>query len=213
VPCAFASSARQSHFHPPAQTSAATPPSMAERLQALYPATRLRRGQQHAVARCVSRWLWVRISPTSMRPASTSCSAILRHEDPARPHGGTQGFARADRVLVPASGRCGEEVRGNGARTLAIFSDPDCPYCRRLEAEMTSLTDITIYTFLMPIASLHPEARSKAIAIWCSKGPGRGLARPHVARRERSRQRSAPTPSIATLPSVIASAFRARRLS
>jgi len=55
------------------------------------------------------------------------------------------------------------------ARTVAIFSDPDCPYCRRLEAEMKSLTDITIYTFLMPIASLHPDARSKAITVWCSK--------------------------------------------
>ena len=62
-----------------------------------------------------------------------------------------------------------KEVRGTGARTLAIFSDPDCPYCRRLEAEMKSLTDLTIYTFLMPIASLHPQARSKAIAVWCSK--------------------------------------------
>jgi thiol:disulfide interchange protein DsbC len=62
-----------------------------------------------------------------------------------------------------------KDVRGNGARTLAIFSDPDCPYCRKLEAEIKSLTDITIYTFLMPIASLHPGARSKAIAVWCSR--------------------------------------------
>ena len=28
---------------------------------------------------------------------------------------------------------------------------------------------MTIYTFLMPIASLHPEARAKAIAVWCAK--------------------------------------------
>lgn len=60
------------------------------------------------------------------------------------------------------------EVRGSGARSFAIFSDPDCPYCRRLEAETRTLTDVTIYTFLMPIASLHPEARAKAIAVWCS---------------------------------------------
>lgn len=60
------------------------------------------------------------------------------------------------------------EVRGSGARTFAIFSDPDCPYCRRLEAEIKNLSDVTIYTFLMPIQSLHPEARGKAIAVWCS---------------------------------------------
>lgn len=61
------------------------------------------------------------------------------------------------------------EVRGSGARTFAIFSDPDCPYCRRLEAEIKNLSDVTIYTFLMPIQSLHPEARGKAIAVWCSE--------------------------------------------
>jgi thiol:disulfide interchange protein DsbC len=61
------------------------------------------------------------------------------------------------------------EVRGSGARAFAIFSDPDCPYCRRLEAEIKNLSDVTIYTFLMPIQSLHPEARGKAIAVWCSE--------------------------------------------
>ena len=62
-----------------------------------------------------------------------------------------------------------KEVRGTGARAFAIFSDPDCPYCRRLETEIKNLTDVTIYTFLMPIASLHPEARGKAIAVWCAQ--------------------------------------------
>ena len=77
-------------------------------------------------------------------------------------------LARIDFSTLPLADAL-KEVRGTGARTLAIFSDPDCPYCRRLEAEIKSLTDVTIYTFLMPIASLHPEARGKAIAIWCSK--------------------------------------------
>ena len=60
------------------------------------------------------------------------------------------------------------EVRGKGTRTLAIFSDPDCPYCRRLEAELRGLDDITIHTFLMPLASLHPAARGKAVSVWCA---------------------------------------------
>ena len=77
-------------------------------------------------------------------------------------------LARIDFAALPLADAL-KEVRGTGARTLAIFSDPDCPYCRRLEAEIKGLTDVTIYTFLMPIASLHPEARSKAIAVWCSK--------------------------------------------
>ena len=39
-------------------------------------------------------------------------------------------------------------VKGNGKRTLAVFSDPDCPYCQQLEKELASVTDVTVYTFL-----------------------------------------------------------------
>lgn len=60
------------------------------------------------------------------------------------------------------------EVRGNGKRVLVIFSDPDCPYCKKLEAEIAPLTNVTIHTFLMPIASLHPQAQAKAISVWCA---------------------------------------------
>ena len=59
-------------------------------------------------------------------------------------------------------------VKGNGKRKMAIFSDPDCPFCRRLENDLTKVTDVTIYTFLYPIDSLHPQAREKSKAIWCS---------------------------------------------
>lgn len=59
-------------------------------------------------------------------------------------------------------------VRGNGARKLAVFTDPDCPYCQQLEKELALLTDITVYVFLYPIASLHPEAERHAKAIWCA---------------------------------------------
>ena len=62
-----------------------------------------------------------------------------------------------------------KEVRGNGARVLAIFSDPDCPYCQKLETDLRSLTNVTIYTFLMPLVSLHPAARTKAVSVWCAK--------------------------------------------
>jgi thiol:disulfide interchange protein DsbC len=61
-------------------------------------------------------------------------------------------------------------VRGNGSRKMVVFSDPDCPYCKKLEREgLSSLTDVTIYTFLYPLEGLHPDAASKAKAIWCSQ--------------------------------------------
>jgi len=60
-------------------------------------------------------------------------------------------------------------VRGNGSRKLAVFSDPDCPFCKKLEQkELQPFTDITIYTFLLPLEGLHPDAANKSKTIWCA---------------------------------------------
>ena len=60
-------------------------------------------------------------------------------------------------------------VKGNGSRKLAVFSDPDCPFCKQLEQQsLAGLNDVTIYTFLYPLTELHPDAANKAKAIWCS---------------------------------------------
>lgn len=59
-------------------------------------------------------------------------------------------------------------VKGNGGRKLAVFSDPDCPYCKQLEQELRDVTDVTIYTFLYPLADLHPDAPRKARLVWCA---------------------------------------------
>ncbi len=57
-------------------------------------------------------------------------------------------------------------VRGNGKRVLAVFSDPNCPYCKRFEKDLAKVDDITIYTFLYPI--LSPDSHEKVKAVWCS---------------------------------------------
>lgn len=59
-------------------------------------------------------------------------------------------------------------VKGNGSRKMALFADPDCPYCRRLEQDMRSVTDITVYLFLFPLEQVHPHALADSEAIWCS---------------------------------------------
>ncbi|HYR01512.1 MAG TPA: DsbC family protein [Casimicrobiaceae bacterium] len=61
-----------------------------------------------------------------------------------------------------------KRVKGNGERKLVIFSDADCPFCARLEQELKSVDNVTIYTFLYPIDSLHPDAARKSRMIWCS---------------------------------------------
>lgn len=59
-------------------------------------------------------------------------------------------------------------VRGNGKRQIAIFSDPNCPYCKKLETELSKLNDVTIYTFIYPI-----KTQSVAVSkqVFCEKDP------------------------------------------
>ncbi len=59
-------------------------------------------------------------------------------------------------------------VKGNGKRTLVVFSDPDCPFCKRFEQELEKVSDVTVYLFLYPIPSLHPQAADRAKAVWCA---------------------------------------------
>ncbi len=58
--------------------------------------------------------------------------------------------------------------KGDGSRHVAVFSDPDCPYCRKLETELEQVTNVTIHYFPMPLA-MHPQAKPKVDAAWCSK--------------------------------------------
>ena len=54
-------------------------------------------------------------------------------------------------------------VRGNGQRRIAVFSDPSCSFCRRLEPELASLDDVTVYTFLVPFLG-----QARPVSIWCA---------------------------------------------
>ncbi|SFP40242.1 thiol:disulfide interchange protein DsbC [Nitrosomonas cryotolerans] len=56
-------------------------------------------------------------------------------------------------------------IKGNGERILVVFTDPNCPYCKQLEKELTKVTDVTIYTLLYPILNGSVEV---AAGIWCA---------------------------------------------
>ncbi|VVE73311.1 thiol:disulfide interchange protein [Pandoraea captiosa] len=62
-------------------------------------------------------------------------------------------------------------VKGNGSRKIAVFSDPNCPYCKRFEETLKSskIDNITVYTFLYPV--LGPDSDAKSKAIWCAPDP------------------------------------------
>lgn len=59
-------------------------------------------------------------------------------------------------------------TKGAGGREFAIFTDIDCPYCKKLEQEIAKLDNVKVHVFMFPLA-MHPEALSKSVAIWCSK--------------------------------------------
>jgi thiol:disulfide interchange protein DsbC len=58
-------------------------------------------------------------------------------------------------------------VKGNGKRTLAIFEDPNCGYCKRFrQTTLTEIDNVTVYTFMLNILSEDSIVKSRNI--WCS---------------------------------------------
>ena len=64
-------------------------------------------------------------------------------------------------------------VNGTGEHELAVFSDPECPYCRKLEVELAKLQNVTIYLYPYPIPQLHPNAINIVNKILCDKDPAK----------------------------------------
>ncbi|GAB3456768.1 thiol:disulfide interchange protein DsbC [Massilia terrae] len=57
-------------------------------------------------------------------------------------------------------------VKGNGSRVMAVFEDPNCPYCKKLHATMKNVDNVTVYTFLLNI--LSDDSTVKGRDIWCA---------------------------------------------
>lgn len=62
-------------------------------------------------------------------------------------------------------------VIGNGSKRIAVFTDPECPFCKRLEQEtLIKLNNVTIYYFLYPL-SIHKNGIVDSKKILCSENP------------------------------------------
>lgn len=59
-----------------------------------------------------------------------------------------------------------KKVKGNGNRKLAIFTDPNCGFCKKLEQELKQIDNVTLYQFMYPI---FPGSAEKVSGVWCSK--------------------------------------------
>jgi len=61
------------------------------------------------------------------------------------------------------------KVIGNGKDKIAVFTDPDCPFCKRLEGEtIPKLKNVTVYYFLFPLP-IHAGAVEASKRILCSE--------------------------------------------
>ena len=56
---------------------------------------------------------------------------------------------------------------GGKAKTIVVFEDPYCTYCKKYRMNLEKIKDLTIYTFLFPILSKESVEISREI--WCSE--------------------------------------------
>ncbi|WP_374350953.1 DsbC family protein [Chitinimonas sp.] len=86
-------------------------------------------------------------------------------------------------------------VKGDGSRKVAVFSDPDCPFCKKLERDtLAKLDNVTIYTFLLPLTQLHPDATRKSNLIWCAQDKQKSWEEWITAGKLPANDGSCPTP-------------------
>lgn len=57
-------------------------------------------------------------------------------------------------------------IHGNGRRRLVVFSDPACPYCKRLEPELAKVEDVTIHTIVVPF-----QGQTLPLGVMCASDP------------------------------------------
>ncbi|WP_127471982.1 DsbC family protein [Thiomicrorhabdus aquaedulcis] len=59
-------------------------------------------------------------------------------------------------------------VKGNGKREFAVFTDPACPFCKKLEQEINKLDNYTMYVFPTPF---KPEGQAIMTRMMCESNP------------------------------------------
>jgi len=61
---------------------------------------------------------------------------------------------------------------GKGKKTLYLITDPQCPFCRRLEKTLDGLIRdglVRVKVILYPLVTLHPTAKKECISLICDR--------------------------------------------
>lgn len=73
-------------------------------------------------------------------------------------------------------------VYGKGERVILTIEDPDCPACKAFTKNLATYPNpeklnLTVYTYPYALDSIHPDAKDKAIKLWCSSNTAEGRAK------------------------------------
>ncbi len=71
---------------------------------------------------------------------------------------------------IPESKMIVFEPTGEARHTITTFTDIDCPYCRKMHAEMAELNDLGIRVryMLFPRTGVDSPSYDKAVSVWCA---------------------------------------------
>jgi thiol:disulfide interchange protein DsbC len=58
--------------------------------------------------------------------------------------------------------------KGTGAKKLIMFTDVDCPFCRKAYDWLKDQSNYTLYLFFYPLP-MHPNSPGKSVQVLCSK--------------------------------------------
>ncbi len=78
--------------------------------------------------------------------------------------------------------------------TVTIFTDIDCPYCRKLHKEMQSYLDagIKVRYLAFPRAGVGSDSYEKAVSVWCAKDPAQAMTLAKNGEKVESRSCTSP---------------------
>lgn len=81
---------------------------------------------------------------------------------------GLQTLGKDQMILYPAK---------DSKYTISIFTDVDCGYCRKLQAEISKLNDLGITVQYLPFPRSGPQSPTaeKMVRIWCAKDKQQAL--------------------------------------
>ncbi|MFZ6774603.1 DsbC family protein [Undibacterium sp. SXout7W] len=64
-------------------------------------------------------------------------------------------------------------VKGDGKRSIALFEDPNCPYCKQLRKNLSTIDNLTVHVFQLNM--LGPDSKQKSHDIWCAPDKAKAI--------------------------------------